>query len=657
MLENDYFKFQDNTTKNTTSVSFEDDWWYRLSIDFSDDGLYAGLGEHQYQFRIFNSSGEGLLFESLNANYSTNDNCSGLKITAQGGVSSNLSIFLDAFGYSWHPGYQIGDNMAEGMLISQRKQTQYKDWDWVGYSLNGENVIALPTFGDAIIPLPNSLGIQSLQLYANESLDFQTTSPITHFTYNFDRKINIWSHYENGYLAAEFTSVKGGGLIKMDPATDLNVTITYSTEKSGSATFTNASFYYKINHESWQGPFQKGSLSGTQTSSFILGAGNYSLGDTVDYYVGFQQYDGSGRFLQQYYWTQEGLRYFELDAQTCAFHKKVSPIPYQLTLNYSVFYQAEREEEIESDVEGYTATMTGLAPVAVANFSVDFFNTTSSMTEFYAIFDDYVSGLNHKMDEETCTIFETGSSSITEDSGAMSPFILPDDLMLVESDTNISIPIMLFESNIASLDNDLIYTGEFLNFTYKGIKNDWFFGEQGLKEFEIYTGDIFATIRYDAITGIMVYYNYNDLTVNEGKRIYFGLSANNQSYPINLKIEKREELDDTSQDFVNVTLDGILYDPPGDHSFTQMSAGTSITTGWSLETQAGSDFQKEYQMLFVGFGFETDEYHIDTSGSVHEFEMTYTYEESLTSSIDSENSLLIGPGGGDLYYGTGTYIF
>ena len=657
LLDSGNFMFTDNLTTNDTGETFQDDYWYRLSVDFSDDGTYVGLGAHQYRFRIYNSSGEGLIYESLNANYTTNNNCSGIRITAQGGPASTMTLYGDAFGYTWHTGYTIGDNMQEGMLISQSQQLGFKEWTWVGYSLNGEPIITLPSFGDVIIPLPNSLGVQTLQLFANDSIDYQTSSPINHFTYNFDRKINIWTHFESGEIVAEFTDITGRGVIKMDPETNLNITVSYSTEKSGSTTYTNASVYYKISQGSWVGPFSSDSNFGTYEFSYILDASNYVLGDTVDYYIGFQQYDASGRFLQQYYWTQEGLKYFDFDAQEFAFHKKVSPIPYQLTLNYSVFYQAEREEEVESDIEGYTVTMRGMAPVAMANFSVNYYNTTSNMTEFSATFDDCVSDLNHIMNEMTCNILETSTNTILEQDGAISPFMIPSNLALIESVTNISVPIMMFESIYADIENSLVFTGEILDLTYKGINDAWFYGEQGLKEFEYNSGDIFANIRFDAVTGIMVYYNYNDLTENETKNIYFGLAGNNQSYPINLNIERREELDETTQDFVDVTLDGILYDPPGDHSYTQMSAGTSITTGWSLETQLGTDYAFESQILVAGLGVQTDEYEIKTEGSLYELEMTTMYHESLTSSVDSDNPALIGPGGGDLYYGTGTYIF
>ncbi|MBA7697471.1 hypothetical protein ES703_106136 [subsurface metagenome] len=346
MLKSGNFYFRDNLTLNDTTVLFEDDCWYRLSIDFSEDGSYAGLGAHQYKFRIYNSSGDGLLYESNNADYFTNDNCSGIRITVQGGSSSNMTIYSDAFGYSWHPGYEIGDNMYEGMFISPAIQLGYKDWTWMGYSLNGENAIELPSFGDVIIPLPNTLGEQTLQLFANNSLDNQTFSPIIHFTYNFDRKINILSHYENGALVAENTIIKGG-LAKLEPVYNLNITITYNTEKPlGIYTYTNASIYYRINQGSWMGPFVSGSNFGTHKFIYILDKINYDLGDTVDYYLKFQQYEVSGKFLQQYFWTQEGLYYFESEAQAHPFHKKVSPIPYQLTLDYSFFYEAERTEEI-----------------------------------------------------------------------------------------------------------------------------------------------------------------------------------------------------------------------------------------------------------------------------------------------------------------------
>ncbi|MHA1521024.1 MAG: right-handed parallel beta-helix repeat-containing protein [Promethearchaeota archaeon] len=659
MLDNEAFLYTNNSATDTTGQEFHDEFWYRLSVDFLNNGTYANLEEHQYQFRIYNSSGEGLLYSSDPANYTNMGNFTGFNIFVQGGGTNDLNIYLDAIGYSWSPDYTIGNNAYAGMLISQSAQWEYKNWDWIGYSINNEPLILLPSFGDVVIPLPNSLGEQTLQLFANDSSEFQTNSSVVHFSYYFNRKLNILNHTENDELVAENTILTGGGLLKMDPATPLDIIVGYSTLKDGIPTNTNASLYYRINQNSWMGPYISGMEMGEQTLSFTIDANNYSLGDTLDYYLGFQQYDISGNFLQQYYWTEAGVTYFEADAIETAFHKRISPIPYQLSLNYSAFYSAELSEEFTTD-EGHNVTLSGFAPIAIIDFNLNFYNTSSDMTEFMVIFDEHVSSLSHTIKENSSVIVESFTfPPILESNGWVSPFLLSTDpdFELEEGLTNIVIPNMLFESNEANEDNDLEFTGDPLILTYKGVKTDWFYSNRALKEFEFYSGDIYACIRFDSLTGIMVYFHYRDTTEGAGKEIYFGLEDNNQNYPINLKIEMREELDDTDQDFVNVTLDGILYDPPGDHSYTQISAGTSMTTGWTLETQSGTEFISEEQILWLGDGDETDEYKINKTGDIYEFELTQTYENSLTSSVDSEDPSLIGPGGGDLYFGSGTYIF
>ncbi|MFX0097993.1 MAG: right-handed parallel beta-helix repeat-containing protein, partial [Candidatus Hodarchaeota archaeon] len=52
-----------------SGIPFQDDKWYRFSIDFSMSGGYKGLGSKQYQFRIFDSDGVRILHESIVANF------------------------------------------------------------------------------------------------------------------------------------------------------------------------------------------------------------------------------------------------------------------------------------------------------------------------------------------------------------------------------------------------------------------------------------------------------------------------------------------------------------------------------------------------------------------------------------------------------------
>ena len=247
MLDSETF----NESITASGQEFHDDFWYRLSVDFVDTGTYAGLSDHQYKFRIYNYSGDALLYESDPVDFRNTGNLTGFSIFAQGGGTNDLSLYLDAFGYSWSPDYSLWNNAYEGMLIAQSVQLDYKTWEWVGFSLNDESMILLPSFGDVVIPLPNSLGEQTLQLFANDSSDYQTNSPVVHFSYYFNRKLNIVSHYENDELVATNTILTGGGVLKMDPATPLIINVTYSTMKSESPMNTNASLYYRINQDSW----------------------------------------------------------------------------------------------------------------------------------------------------------------------------------------------------------------------------------------------------------------------------------------------------------------------------------------------------------------------------------------------------------------------
>lgn len=657
LLSNEEFWYTNHSSQINSGQEFHDLFWYRVSLDFVDNGSFQGLSDHQYRFRIYNTYGDELVYTSNIANFTNFGNCTGIVFSTEGSAIHDMTIYLDAIGYSWSPDYIVGNNAVPGMFISQSVQWGYKNWSWVGVSLNDANITLLPTFGDVVIPLPDTLGTQSIQLFSNNSMNFQTNSSLVHFSYYFDRKLEIDSHYENLELATLNTKLTGTGLLRLNPNSPLILNLTYNTLQFGSDSYTNASVYYRVNQNSWIGPIAFGTGYGSQFFSYEIEATNYELGDTLDYYIGFQQYNGEGTFVQQYYWTEGGVFYFEKNAVTNAFHKKISPVPYQLSLNYSTFFKANRSQELPNE-DGDLVTTSGIAPIAKIAFNLQFFNTTPSMTEFNAVFDDHVSSLSHSFRENSSIIYESASyPPILESNGWISPFILPDSLNLVPGVSTILVPIMLMHTNEPSFENYLELTGEALNFTFKGEKTDWFFGKRIMLEFEYYSGDIFSTIRYDSLTGILVYYHYRDTAENNFREIYFGLEGNNQKYPINLQIEMREELNETSQDFVDETLEGILYDPPGDHSYTQLSEGTSITTGYSINSWSGEDSQFEESIIEFGTGKEFDYYKVEETGTGTDFQITHTFQNTITSSLDSENSELIGPGGGDLYFGSGTYIF
>jgi len=75
-----------------------------------------------------------------------------------------IMTYWDAFGFSWDPGYNIGDNLNEGMQLSFYNNTYL---DWIAYSLDGQANISI--FGQEIIPLPAD-GPHTIQLFGRDNV-------------------------------------------------------------------------------------------------------------------------------------------------------------------------------------------------------------------------------------------------------------------------------------------------------------------------------------------------------------------------------------------------------------------------------------------------------------------------------------------------------
>jgi hypothetical protein len=74
---------------------------------------------------------------------------------------NNPMGYFDAVGYSWEEGYDIGDNMVEGLLLDFDCATQL---DWMAYSLNGQDNRTI--LGDITIPAIE--GPNTIQVFANK---------------------------------------------------------------------------------------------------------------------------------------------------------------------------------------------------------------------------------------------------------------------------------------------------------------------------------------------------------------------------------------------------------------------------------------------------------------------------------------------------------
>ena len=84
--------------------------------------------------------------------------------------------FFDAFGYSWDPDYNIGDNLNEGLLLSYTNTTQL---DWMGYSLDGQTNRTI--LGNTTIPLPNN-NQHTIQVFGNNTSGIYYASEIRQFS-------------------------------------------------------------------------------------------------------------------------------------------------------------------------------------------------------------------------------------------------------------------------------------------------------------------------------------------------------------------------------------------------------------------------------------------------------------------------------------------
>ncbi|MFX1488264.1 MAG: hypothetical protein ACFFBI_03890, partial [Promethearchaeota archaeon] len=71
--------------------------------------------------------------------------------------------YFDSIGYSWHPTYNIGDNLDEGLLLDFKSKYSL---EWKAYSLDDQNNISIS--GNIVIPFPED-GPHSIQVFGNVS--------------------------------------------------------------------------------------------------------------------------------------------------------------------------------------------------------------------------------------------------------------------------------------------------------------------------------------------------------------------------------------------------------------------------------------------------------------------------------------------------------
>jgi hypothetical protein len=146
-----------------------DNTWYHLTFHFRGNGApaYQSLNENQYRVIIDGHDSGRLDFHTSGASLD--------RLQFFTGNAPVSDFWLDAFGESWDPNYNLGDNLNEGLLLSYVNNTNL---DWIGYSLDGDSNVTIT--GDKVIPLPEN-GIHSIVLNGITSNGTSIKSDVRYF--------------------------------------------------------------------------------------------------------------------------------------------------------------------------------------------------------------------------------------------------------------------------------------------------------------------------------------------------------------------------------------------------------------------------------------------------------------------------------------------
>jgi len=150
--------------------------WYHIRIDFEcTTGLYEGLDQYDWHIYIDGVKKSGAGYNMGSSPTELND-----ILANTGQAETGVTYYLDAFGYSWDPNYEVGDNLNEGLLLSYENSTNL---EWTGYSLDGQANKTIS--GNTTIPMPLGNGIHSIQVFGNDSSGTDYQSELISFTVDY----------------------------------------------------------------------------------------------------------------------------------------------------------------------------------------------------------------------------------------------------------------------------------------------------------------------------------------------------------------------------------------------------------------------------------------------------------------------------------------
>ncbi|MHA1987424.1 MAG: hypothetical protein ACW98D_12360 [Promethearchaeota archaeon] len=152
--------------------------WDHVRLDFRSNSGSSYQGINQNEYRIYYNSIDKGTYSFQNIGDPNNTRLySGL-------TPSNVYGYLDAFGFSWDPNYNVGDNLNEGLLLSFENSTQL---DWIGYSLDDQANKTIK--GNTTFPIPTT-GLHSIQVFGSDPIFTMYQSQKVFFTVDY-HPINI----------------------------------------------------------------------------------------------------------------------------------------------------------------------------------------------------------------------------------------------------------------------------------------------------------------------------------------------------------------------------------------------------------------------------------------------------------------------------------
>ncbi|MFX0083727.1 MAG: hypothetical protein ACFE94_18405 [Candidatus Hodarchaeota archaeon] len=168
IIDEGKFRYYDGSWHDIENA--DDNIWYHIRIDFEcTTGGYEGLS--QYQYRVFiNDIDYGALGFWLDDIYIDE-----ILIKSRYGDTSYHSYF-DAFGYSWDPNYNIGDNRKEGLILSFKSNIGL---EWISYSLDG--MLNKPILGNITIVMPED-GLHKIQIVGTDIQGITFYSNLKYFS-------------------------------------------------------------------------------------------------------------------------------------------------------------------------------------------------------------------------------------------------------------------------------------------------------------------------------------------------------------------------------------------------------------------------------------------------------------------------------------------